>query len=158
MDKFNELLKNGLDEGIEEFEIPVAKRKTPIIITFCPTDEGLIKRFPIFFENVQKAIDETKDVKVDVYGNAESSDEMVLLDKFKEICITEVDKLLDYEGNGKILFDKCNPFRATKRGYWIEQVFYILSALIMQNAPDTMKLCELNMSDRGKAYAAKYLK
>lgn len=158
MNKFDEILEKGLDEGIEEFQIPVANRKTPIIITFCPTDENIIKRYPIFFENVQKALDETKEAKADAYGNGENDKDIEILDKFKEICIAEIDKLLDYEGNGKELFGKINPFRATKSGYWIEQVFYVISALVMQNAPDTMKACEINMSARGKQYAQKYLK
>lgn len=157
MNKFDEILEKGLDEGIEEFEIPVAKRKTPIILTFCPTDEGLVERFPIFFDNIQKAIDKTKDIKVDVYGKAEKPQEMAILDMVKEACIKEVDTLLNYEGNGEKLFKKCNPFRATKNGYWIEQVFNILYALIMKNAPDVMKNCELNLSSRGKEIAAKYL-
>lgn len=158
MDKYEKILQAGLDEGIEEFRIPVAKRKNPIVLTFCPTDEGLVKRFPLFFENVQKAIDETREAKADVYGNGESESDIEVLNNFKDICIKEVDKLLDYEGNGEVLFSRCNPFRATKSGYWVEQVFYILSAIILKNAPDTMKACELNMSARGKAYAAKYLK
>lgn len=150
--------KYVLDEGVESFEIEVKNRKKPIVVTFCPTDEGLVERFPIFFDNIQKAIDETKDIKVDVYGNAETPKEIIILDKLKETCIKETDRLLNYEGNGKELFGKCNPFRATKSGYWIEQVFNLLYALIAENAPDTIKNCDLNLSARGKAYAAKYLK
>ena len=150
--------KYVLDEGVESFEIEVKNRKKPIVVTFCPTDEGLVERFPIFFDNIQKAIDETKDIKVDVYGNAETPKEIIILDKIKETCIKETDRLLNYEGNGKELFGKCNPFRATKSGYWIEQVFNLLYALIAENAPQTMERCNLTMSERGKKYAAKYLK
>lgn len=150
--------KYVLDEGIESFEIEVKNRKKPIVLTFCPTDERLVQRFPQFFENVQKAIDNVKDVKADEFGNGETPAEISALDKFKEICISEVDKLLDYEGNGEVLFNRCNPFRATKKGYWIEQVFYVLSDIIAENATSTMKHCELNLSERGKKYANKYLK
>ena len=150
--------KYVLDEGLETFEIEVKNRKNPIVITFCPTDEGLVDRFPKFFDNVQNEINKLSNVKSDNYGNGESEADEETLRKFKQICINEVDKLLDYEGNGEILFNKCNPFRATKSGYWIEQVFYVLAEIIKNNTGAILKDCELNMTARGKKYAAKYLK
>ena len=150
--------KYVLDEGLENFEIEIKNRKKPIVITFCPTDEGLVERFPIFFDNVQNEINKLSNVKSDNYGNGESEADEETLRKFKQICINEVDKLLDYEGNGEVLFNKCNPFRATKSGYWIEQVFYVLAEIIKNNTGAILKDCELNMTARGKKYAAKYLK
>lgn len=150
--------KYVLDEGLENFEIEIKNRKKPIVITFCPTDEGLVDRFPKFFDNVQNEINKLSNVKSDNYGNGESEADEETLKKFKQICIDEVDKLLDYEGNGEILFNKCNPFRATKSGYWIEQVFYVLAEIIKNNTGAILKDCELNMTARGKKYAAKYLK
>ena len=150
--------KYVLDEGLENFEIEIKNRKKPIVITFCPTDEGLVERFPKFFDNVQNEINKLSNVKSDNYGNGESEADEETLKKFKQICIDEVDKLLDYEGNGEILFNKCNPFRATKSGYWIEQVFYVLAEIIKNNTGAILKDCELNMTARGKKYAAKYLK
>lgn len=150
--------KYVLDEGLENFEIEIKNRKKPIVITFCPTDEGLVDRFPRFFDNVQNEINKLSNVKSDNYGNGESEADEETLKKFKQICIDEVDKLLDYEGNGEILFNKCNPFRATKSGYWIEQVFYVLAEIIKNNTGAILKDCELNMTARGKKYAAKYLK
>ena len=150
--------KYVLDEGLETFEIEVRNRKKPIVITFCPTDEGLIERFKNFFSNVQNEINKLSNVKADNYGKGENEADEETLKKFKQICIDEVDKLLDYEGNGKELFDRCNPFRATKSGYWIEQVFYVLADIIRTNTKTTLKDCELNMTARGKKYAEKYLK
>lgn len=150
--------KYVLDEGLESFEIEVKNRKKPLVITFCPTDEGLIERFPKFFENVQNEINKLKDIKADSYGEGETDTDKAALEEFKKICIDETDKLLDYEGNGEILFNKCNPFRATKSGYWIEQVFYVLAEIIKNNTGAILKDCELNMTARGKKYAAKYLK
>lgn len=150
--------KYVLDEGLENFEIEIKNRKKPIVITFCPTDEGLVDRFPKFFDNVQNEINKLSNVKSDNYGNGESEADEETLKKFKQICINEVDKLLDYEGNGEVLFNKCNPFRATKSGYWIEQVFYVLAEIIKNNTGAILKDCELNMTARGKKYAAKYLK
>ena len=150
--------KYVLDEGLENFEIEVKNRKKPIVITFCPTDEGLVDRFPKFFDNVQNEINKLSNVKSDNYGNGESEADEETLKKFKQICINEVDKLLDYEGNGEVLFNKCNPFRATKSGYWIEQVFYVLAEIIKNNTGAILKDCELNMTARGKKYAVKYLK
>ena len=150
--------KYVLDEGLENFEIEIKNRKKPIVITFCPTDEGLVDRFPKFFDNVQNEINKLSNVKSDNYGNGESEADEETLKKFKQICINEVDKLLDYEGNGEVLFNKCNPFRATKSGYWIEQVFYVLAEIIKNNTGAIFKDCELNMTARGKKYAAKYLK
>ena len=150
--------KYVLDEGLENFEIEVKNRKKPIVITFCPTDEGLVDRFPKFFDNVQGEINKLKDIKADSYGEGETDTDKAALEEFKKICIDETDKLLDYEGNGEILFNKCNPFRATKSGYWIEQVFYVLADIIKDNTGAILKDCELNMTARGKKYAAKYLK
>lgn len=150
--------KYVLDEGLENFEIEVKNRKKPIVITFCPTDEGLIERFPKFFDNVQNEINKLSDVKSDSYGEGETAADKTALEEFKKICIYEIDKLLDYEGNGEVLFNKCNPFRATKSGYWIEQVFYVLAEIIKNNTGAILKDCELNMTARGKKYAAKYLK
>lgn len=150
--------KYVLDEGLENFEIEIKNRKKPIVITFCPTDEGLVDRFPKFFDNVQNEINKLSNVKSDNYGNGESEADEETLKKFKQICIDEVDRLLDYEGNGEVLFNKCNPFRATKSGYWIEQVFYVLAEIIKNNTGAILKDCELNMTARGKKYAAKYLK
>ena len=150
--------KYVLDEGLENFEIEIKNRKKTIVITFCPTDEGLVDRFPIFFDTVQNEINKLSNVKSDNYGNGESEADEETLKKFKQICINEVDKLLDYEGNGEVLFNKCNPFRATKSGYWIEQVFYVLAEIIKNNTGAILKDCELNMTARGKKYAAKYLK
>lgn len=147
-----------LDEGIETFEIEVKNRKKPIVIKFCPTDEKLVDRFKEFFDNVQNEITKLSNVKADYYGNGENPADNKLLEEFKQICIKEVDKLLDYEGNGKALFANCNPFRATKSGYWIEQVFYILAQIIKDNTEATLKDCELNLTARGKRYVAKYLK
>lgn len=150
--------KYVLDEGLENFEIEVKNRKKPIVITFCPTDEGLVERFPKFFENVQNEINKLKDVNSDSYGEGETDKDKAALEKFKKICIDEIDQLLDYEGNGEALFNKCNPFRATKSGYWIEQVFYVLAEIIKDNTGAILKDCELNMTARGQKYAAKYLK
>lgn len=150
--------KYVLDEGLENFEIEIKNRKKPIVITFCPTDEGLVDRFPKFFDNVQGEINKLKDIKADSYGEGETDNDKTALEEFKKICIAEIDKLLDYEGNGEILFNKCNPFRATKSGYWIEQVFYVLAEIIKNNTGAILKDCELNMTARGKKYAAKYLK
>lgn len=150
--------KYVLDEGLENFEIEIKNRKKPIVITFCPTDEGLVDRFPKFFDNVQGEINKLKDIKADSYGEGETAADKTALEEFKKICIGEIDKLLDYEGNGEVLFNKCNPFRATKSGYWIEQVFYVLAEIIKNNTGAILKDCELNMTARGKKYAAKYLK
>lgn len=150
--------KYVLDEGLENFEIEIKNRKKPIVITFCPTDEGLVERFPKFFDNVQGEINKLKDIKADSYGEGETTADKTALEEFKKICIDEIDKLLDYEGNGEVLFNKCNPFRATKSGYWIEQVFYVLAEIIKNNTGAIFKDCELNMTARGKKYAAKYLK
>lgn len=150
--------KYVLDEGLESFKIEVKNRKTPIVITFCPTDEGLVDRFPKFFDNVQNEINKLSDVKADRYGDGETENDKNALEKFKNICISEVDRLLDYEGNGEALFGKCSPFRATKSGYWVEQVFYVLAEIIRNNTSAILKDCELNMTARGKKYADKYLK
>ena len=150
--------KYVLDEGLENFEIEIKNRKRPIVITFCPTDEGLVDRFPKFFDNVQNEINNLSNVKSDSYGEGETDTDKAALEEFKKLCIDEIDKLLDYEGNGEILFNKCNPFRATKSGYWIEQVFYVLAEIIKNNTGAILKDCELNMTARGKKYAAKYLK
>ena len=150
--------KYVLDKGLENFEIGIKNRKKPIVITFCPTDEGLVERFPKFFDNVQGEINKLKDIKADNYSEGETGTDKTALEEFKKICIDEIDKLLDYEGNGEVLFNKCNPFRATKSGYWIEQVFYMLADIIRDNTGAILKDCELNMTARGKKYAAKYLK
>lgn len=150
--------KYVLDEGIESFEIDVKNRKNPIIITFCPTDEKLPYRYKQFFETVQSEVDKMQNTQVDEYGKGKDQKDQTVLDKFQNIIEKEIDVLLDYNGNGKELFGKRTPFRATKKGYWIEQVLMVLSDIIVENAPETMERCKLTMSDRGKKYAEKYLK
>lgn len=150
--------KYVLDEGIESFEIEVKNRKKPIVITFCPTDEKLPYRYKKFFENVQSEVDKMQDIQADEYGKGKEQNDQTALDKFQNVIETEIDVLLDYEGNGKELFGNRAPFRATKKGYWLEQVLMVLSDIILENAPETMERCNLTMSERGKKYAAKYLK
>lgn len=147
-----------LDEGIETFEIKVKNRKTPIIIKFCPTDEHLMERYRTFFKNISEATKAVGNIEADVYGNGKTANDQELLDKYKEICIKEIDKLLDYEGNGEALFARCNPFRLTRSGVWLEQIFYVISDIIGKDAPEIMNECKLNLSARGEQYAKKYLK
>ena len=150
--------KYVLDDGVESFEIEVKNRKKPIVITFCPTDEKLPHRYKQFFENVQSEVDKMQSVQTDEYGNGKDQKDKTALDKFQDIIEKEIDVLLDYEGNGKELFGNRAPFRATKNGYWLEQVLMVLSDIIVENAPVTMERCKLTMSERGKKYASKYLK
>lgn len=150
--------KYVLDEGVESFEIEVKNRKKPIVVTFCPTDEKLPYRYKQFFENMQSEVDKMQNVQADEYGKGKDQKDQTALDKFQNIIEREIDVLLDYEGNGKELFGNRTPFRATKNGYWLEQVLMVLSDIIIENAPQTMERCNLTMSERGKKYAAKYLK
>lgn len=150
--------KYVLDEGVESFEIEVKNRKKPIVVTFCPTDEKLPYRYKQFFENMQSEVDKMQNVQADEYGKGKDPKDQTALDKFQNIIEREIDVLLDYEGNGKELFSNRTPFRATKKGYWLEQVLMVLSDIIIENAPQTMERCNLTMSERGKKYAAKYLK
>lgn len=150
--------KYVLDEGIETFEIEVKNRKTPIIIKFCPTDENLMERYRTFFKNIGEATNAVGNVEAEAYGDGKTAKDQELLDKYKEICIKEIDKLLDYEGNGAALFAQCNPFRLTRSGVWLEQIFYVLSDIIAKDAPEIVNECQLNLSARGEQYAKKYRK
>lgn len=101
------------DEGIKEFSINNDPNR---IIRFNPSDVAIVTRFDEAKKNAEKALEEIKDIDLNVNGDAKLKKFTDLIVKVTEILNEQIDHIFG-EGTATIAFGKQSPLTTVKGEY-----------------------------------------